>query len=91
MKGRTFVNQIDFAMVYQVEVLNPEAHALLESLVRLRLIRLHQHNPSGAGFWDLLEDLRSQGAESDLTEEDILQEVETARTLRYERAPQSHH
>ncbi|MFN0033778.1 MAG: hypothetical protein ACKVUS_01845 [Saprospiraceae bacterium] len=78
-------------MVYQVEVLNPEAQALLESLVRLRLIRLHQLNPTGYGFWDLLERLRNQDAENNLTEEDILQEVETARATRYERAAQSHH
>ena len=78
-------------MLYQVEVLNPEAQAMLESLVRLRLIRLHQLNPSGAGFWDLLEGLRNQDAEKDLTEADLLQEVETARSSRYERAAESHH
>lgn len=78
-------------MLYQVEILNPEAQALLESLVRLRLIRLHQLNPTGTGFLELLERLRSQNAENDLTEADILEEVESVRTNRYDSAAQSHH
>lgn len=78
-------------MVYQLEILNPEAEALLESLVRLRLIRLHQMDPSNEGFWELLNSLRNQNAENELTEEAILQEVETVRSTRYERSAQSHH
>lgn len=34
-------------MVYQVEILNPEAKALLESLVRLRLIRFKPVDAAG--------------------------------------------
>ncbi|MCC7245398.1 MAG: hypothetical protein IT269_06950 [Saprospiraceae bacterium] len=78
-------------MVYQLEILNPEAQALLESLVRLRLIRLHQLDPSNDEFWKLLDRLRSQHAENDLSDLDILKEVESVRQSRHERAAQSHH
>ena len=76
-------------MVYQIEILNPEAQALLESLVRLRLIRLHQLSSTNTSFWDLLERLRSRNAEDEMTEEEIWQEVEAIRSIRY--AAQSHH
>jgi hypothetical protein len=78
-------------MIYQVEVLNPEAQSMLESLVRLKLIRLHELNSAAPDFWEIIEHLRSQDAENALTESEIQEEIETVRAKRYERAAQSHH
>lgn len=78
-------------MVYQLELLHPDAETLLESLVKLKLIRLHKIEPSKEAFWAAVAQLRSQRAEEELSEEEILREVEAVRTARYERKTQSHH
>jgi hypothetical protein len=78
-------------IAYQIELLHPEAQALLDSLVKLKLIRLHNIEPSKAAFWELVEQLRSQKSETELSEDEIAREVEAVRTARYERKTQSHH
>jgi hypothetical protein len=80
-----------FQMVYQIEILNPETQSLLESLARLQFIRMRVAHPAGADFLTLLEHLRSQNAEGDLSEEAILKEVEAVRSSRHERTGQGNH
>ena len=70
-------------MVYQLELLNPAVETLLESLVKLKLIRLRKIEPSKAAFWKLVEELRNQNAEETLSEEEIVADIEAVRTARY--------
>ena len=70
-------------MVYQLELLNPAVETLLESLVKLKLIRLRKIEPSKAAFWKLVAELRNQNAEETLSEEEIVADIEAVRTARY--------
>lgn len=78
-------------MIYQLEILNPEVQAVLDSLVRLNLIKLHKVDPVKEDFLDILERLRTKGDEPELSEEEIRREVETVRAARYARKTQGHH
>jgi len=77
-------------MIYQLEILNPEVQALLDSLAKMNLIKIQRlESPENAK--DLLGHLRAQNAEDELSEADILREVETVRYERYARSNKSNH
>jgi len=67
----------------QIELLNPDARKLLEELAKLNLIRIKDLEEPKVRFSKLLNKLREKG-ETDLSLEDITQEIETARNKRFE-------
>ena len=70
-------------MTIQIELLNPNARKLLEELAKLNLIRIKDLEEPKVRFSKLLNKLREKG-EIDISLEDITQEVEAARTKRFE-------
>lgn len=65
---------------FSVEVLNPKALKLLKDLADMKLISLNEKSMS---FEKLLKELRKRGKQSNLSEEDILDEVKSVRANRY--------
>jgi len=77
-------------MIYQLEILNPEVQALLDSLAKMNLIKI-QRLEAPENTEDILRRLRAQSAEEELSEADILREVETVRAERYARSNKGNH
>lgn len=77
-------------MIYQLEILNPEVQALLDSLAKMNLIKI-QRLEAPESTEDLLKRLRAHSAEDELSEADILREVETVRSERYARSNKGNH
>jgi len=65
---------------FSVEILNPKALKLLMDLADMELITL---NEKPLAFEGLLEELRSRGKKSGISEDDISKEVDFVRTSRY--------
>jgi hypothetical protein len=64
----------------RIEILNPKAKKLLQDLADLNLISIYNEKTS---FSDFLEKIRSK-SDSELSLEEITQEVEEVRKSRYE-------
>ncbi|MBK8711559.1 MAG: hypothetical protein IPL97_06785 [Niastella sp.] len=68
-------------MTYQVDILNPKADKLLQSLVDLKLITLSK--TSEDPFMTIVKRLRKKAAVKPPTFEEITKEVEIVRSKRY--------
>ena len=67
----------------QVDILNPKAKKLLKDLADLNLIKINKANTK-SDFSSLLNKLRSNSAD-EISLEEITNEVEQVRKLRYEK------
>ncbi len=65
----------------QIEILNPDARALLNELAKLQLIRIQEPD---LRFSDLVKRIRTRNEEV-MSLEDITKEVESVRTARYKK------
>lgn len=63
----------------QIEILNPDARALLNELAKLKLIRIQEKD---IRFIDLVKRIRTKN-EDVMSLEDITKEVEAVRAARY--------
>lgn len=81
-KNCTFGKSIDMESL-RIEILNPKAKSLLESLADLNLIKI-QKEIGEAAFAELLDRLRKNQDDS-FSIEDITSEVESVREQRHEK------
>jgi hypothetical protein len=65
----------------QIEIINPKANVLLQSLADMNLISITQ--PSDDGFMKLVNKLRAKAKRSALSMDEITKEVELVRAARY--------
>ena len=68
--------------IFQIELVDPRAKALLENLAKLNLIKIQEVSSQEDSFKQLLSRLRGKGSESPLSMEDIAKEVEVVRAER---------
>jgi hypothetical protein len=65
----------------QVDILNPKAKQLLQSLADLELIAIREI--PGDGFLDVVNRIRDKAKDNPLSLEEITKEVESVRSKRY--------
>lgn len=70
-------------IIYEVELLTPEAQALLEDMADKKLIRLKKLEEKMSAFWETVEKIRQKAKHDDVSEEEITRVVEEVRTIRY--------
>lgn len=66
----------------KIDILNPKAKKLLDSLAELKLIRI---NPEKEASFTNLMDILSSKSDEKITLEEITKEVEAVRKARYEK------
>lgn len=69
-------------MTYEVNILNPKAHRLLQDLADLKLIALSKTSDNDP-FLTVVKRLRKKASAKPPTLEEITKEVETVRSKRY--------
>ena len=68
--------------IFQVELIDPRAKALLEDLAKMNLIKIKEVGDQKVQFDQLLTKLRSKSKEEIPSLEDIAKEVESVRSQR---------
>ena len=68
--------------IFQVELIDPRAKALLEDLAKMNLIKIKEVGDQKVKFDQLLTRLRSKSKEEIPSLEDIAKEVESVRSQR---------
>lgn len=70
-------------IIYEVELLAPEAQVLLEEMAKKNLIRFKKPEEKKTAFWETVERIRQKAEAENIPSEEITRVVEEVRTIRY--------